>query len=77
MNPALALTLTVTLAGCTAYDRPYYGPARPGYAPRIDHSARSSHLGGDEGARHAHMDAEREHLRQEEADETRRHTFGY
>ncbi len=67
MNHVFALTLTIALAGCAAYDRSYYEPG----------AARSTHLRGDEEARHAHMDAEREHLRQEEADEARRHSFGY
>ncbi len=39
--------------------------------------ARYDVLGSGDAATHAHMDSEREHLRQEEAEHARRHRFGY
>ena len=75
MKKLLCLLAIVSLSAC--YNR------RPG---RYDHGYDSSRFGqsedrghdhgswdDSEAARHQHMEAEQEHLRQEEADEARKH----
>ncbi len=74
-----AACLLLSLASCSPYSSSYpYGGSRDehGFDSRVGphNNSRSRYYDGNgEGARHSHMEAEKEHLRREEEDEARRH----
>ena len=79
-------SLSLALTACDPYyDRPYGGSSHSDHhgfdsvGPHTDRDGRpgyGSYDSDNEARRHAHIDAEREHLREKEADESRRHS-GY